>query len=329
LEVNKLKSEYLPVPLNGDSWELVCQDCYRLRYQDQHYQKIEATHGGDSGIEGFTKNGIVFQSYCPEKEYDAEKLYENLRDKITTDIGKLINPKNISKQKAFGVLVIKEWHFVTPKCEDSRLLVHLENQRKRVIEFKKKCESSRKPSDTELCKHFDDNLIVVLKTADDFKPEIYRLARSNYMNIGIELTRDKMKEINFDECDSHKVQNVIRKVQAIMDSGENEKSKKMVNFYMNAYLDGLEILEDLRANFNDIYIDLVKLRDSYKNRAMNLTMMNSNAQSNYSIFDRIMNEFEEKIMKEFANVITESSAAELCLDIVAGWLADCTMEFTR
>lgn len=324
-----MKNDYLPVPLNGDSWELVCQDCYRLKYQDQHYQKIEATHGGDTGIEGFTKNGIVFQSYCPEKDYDAQKLYESLREKITNDIGKLIDPKNIIKRRKLGVQQIKEWHFVTPLCEDSRVLNHLENQKDRVINFKKLCDDSKDPQENELGKHFDENFDVILKIADDFKPQIYRLARSNYMNIGIELTRDKMKEIDFDQCNSQKVENVVRKVQAIMDAGESEKSKKMINFYMNAYLDGIEILEDLRANFNDIYIDLVKLRDSYKNKAMNLTMMNPNSQSNYTVFDKIMNEFEQKIMNEFANVITESSAAELCLDIVAGWLADCTMEFAR
>jgi hypothetical protein len=324
-----LLNEYLPDQLDGDSWENVCQDCYRLRYQNDHYQKIESTHEGDTGIEGFTKSGVVFQSYCPEKDYDAQGLYEHLRDKVTKDIGKLLKEKNINKQKQLGVCVIKEWHFVTPKCSDSRILVHLENQKKRVLEFKKTCEQSDDEGKKKLGNHIHEDFDVILKVADDFKPELYSLARNRFLNIGIDFTIDHSREVDFGSCESEKVKNVTRKVKAIMNSDEELRISKMVNFYMSAYLSGIDILEKLRADFPEMHVDLIRLRESYKNKAMNKTTMNPNASANYSVFQTVIDEFETQIKSEFENVITTGSIAEICLDIVAGWLADCTMEFVR
>lgn len=320
-------NEYLPAYLDGDLWEEICQDCYRLRYQSEHYQKIESSHGGDTGIEGFTKTGVVFQSYCPEKEYDTQTLYEHIRDKITRDINKLMKEDNIAKQLKYGVRLIKEWHFVTPKCEDSRILAHLEHHRKRVIEFKKTCGGSDDDNTKNLCNHIDNEFEVVLKIADDFKPELYRLARNRYMDVGLDFTRDHSMQIDFTLCESEKVENVSRKVKAIMDSDDDIRVNMMINYYMSAYLAGIEIIEDLRANFPELHIDLVKLRDSYKNKAMRKTSMNPDSKSNYKIFEKVIDEFEESIKDEFENVITSSAASEICQDIIAGWLADCTMEF--
>ena len=324
-----MTSEYLPMTLDGKTWERVCQDCYRLRYQDEHYHMIESTHGGDTGIEGYTKTGVAFQSYCPEKEYDSQGLYEHLRNKVTKDIGKLIKKENIEKQKKYGVKIIREWHFVTPICEDSRMLAHLQRQKERVLEFKENCENSDDTHMQQLCQHIHEDFDVILKIADDFKPELYSLARNRYLDLGLEFTRDHSRDIDFRSCDSDKVDNVTRKVKAIMNSDDEVMIKKMINFYMSAYISGIEILEDIRANFPELYIDLIKLRDSYKNIAMRKTNMNPDSDSNYNIFEKVLDEFQDRIKDEFKNVITDAAAGEICLDIVAGWLADCTMEFVR
>ena len=77
--------------MTGNAWEELCVKCYRLRYQKEHYTPIPAVQGGDAGIEGFTHSGIVHQCYCPEREYSEDELYEHQRNKLTTDIQKLIS----------------------------------------------------------------------------------------------------------------------------------------------------------------------------------------------------------------------------------------------
>ena len=60
--------EFMRNPFDGDEWEKIIDDCYRLRYQKDGYTKIDANINGDSGIEGYIGTGvIVYQCYCPEK----------------------------------------------------------------------------------------------------------------------------------------------------------------------------------------------------------------------------------------------------------------------
>jgi len=84
---------------NGNSWEDFCQQCFKIKYEKDGYQEMPATFKGDLGIEGYTRNGILFQCYCPDMEYDPAKLYEAQRDKVTKDLGKiLINEKELKTE---------------------------------------------------------------------------------------------------------------------------------------------------------------------------------------------------------------------------------------
>lgn len=80
--------EFIQSYLNGNAWEKLCDSCYRSRYQENGYQELPAAVGGDGGIEGYTMNGIVYQCYCPEREYSDDELYNHMRDKMTRDIKK-------------------------------------------------------------------------------------------------------------------------------------------------------------------------------------------------------------------------------------------------
>lgn len=94
--------------LDGDSWEELCQSCYRIKYQVEHYMEVPATYRGDAGIEGFTQTGVVNQCYCHEKKFSDNELYENQRDKMTKDITKLLSPDYKDKLYKLGVPVIRE-----------------------------------------------------------------------------------------------------------------------------------------------------------------------------------------------------------------------------
>lgn len=148
--------------MTGNAWEDLCVRCYRIRYQKDNYTAIPATQGGDAGIEGFTYKGVVHQCYCPERDYSDNELYEHQRNKLTADIEKL--KKNADRLKALGVPPVVEWHFNIPEYKDTRILAHAESKRQEVIKAKKD-----KPSDYT---HIADDFQIVIKTAEDFAPEI-------------------------------------------------------------------------------------------------------------------------------------------------------------
>lgn len=314
--------DYFDGNLDGNSWEELCQSCYRLRYQDQHYTEIPAVQGGDAGIEGFTRNGIVIQCYCPERNYSDNELYDHLRNKMTRDLGKLLDSNYKKRLAELGVPLIHEWHFVIPENKDDRLLKHAESKRKEVMKAKQ--------DDPERYDHIADDFAIIIKVADDFKPEISRIIRESLTDKKLNLVIQNVKQTNWTECESEKVNNIKRKVLAVM-NGVNEDDEgfnKTVNTFVEAYIKGLEIMQKLRMSYADIYEDVHNLEQTYKREVSIRTMMNTNNSMNLQIFNEILGEFEQKLSKEF-KYFDSTSISELKIDIISMWLADCSMEFRK
>lgn len=304
--------------MNGDAWEDLCVRCYRLKYQTQNYTAIPAVHGGDAGIEGFTCNGIVHQCYCPEREYDDKELYEHQRNKLTADIEKLMN--NRDRLKKLGVPPIVEWHFNIPEYRDSRILAHAQIKQEEVLAAKKKSPS--------LFDYISDNFKIYVKVAEDFTPEISRIIRTNLTDMKLNLAIQHQDTTDWSKCDSQKVANIRRKVGAVMRvSDDNPDLNEVVGIYIGFYISGMEIMNNLQLHFPEIYEDLYQLEQSYKREVSLKTRMHTNRQLNQNLFNDILNEFQSKLEKDFSPMLTQASIVELKQDLVASWLADCSMEF--
>lgn len=108
---------------NGSTWEGLCQQVFKRKYQAECYQQMPASPG-DYGIEGYTSDtGWAFQCYCPDKHYDRTELYEKQRDKITADLRKLKNYV-VELQERLGSTKLRRWVFVTPEVDRNALLAH-------------------------------------------------------------------------------------------------------------------------------------------------------------------------------------------------------------
>lgn len=304
--------------MTGNAWEELCVKCYRLRYQKEHYTPIPAVQGGDAGIEGFTHNGIVHQCYCPEREYSEDELYEHQRKKLTTDIQKLIS--NGKRLKELGVPIICEWHFNIPEYKDSRILKHAQSKQQEVLTAKEKDPAS--------LTHISDDFKILIKVAEDFTPEISRIIRTNLTDMKLNFAIQHQESPDWSKCDSQKVANIRRKVVAVMHVDENDPDLNyVINVYVDYYIAGLEIINNLQLHFPEFYEDLYKLEQSYKREVAVKTRMNTNRQLNQSVFNNILDEFQEKLEKDFSKMLTQASIVELKQDLVASWLADCSMEF--
>lgn len=311
--------------LDGDSWERICQDCYRIRYQNEHYTEIPAVQGGDAGIEGFTLTGVVNQCYCPEREYTENELHEHLRDKMTDDIAKLISmdaKKNYKQRlKNIGVPLIKEWHFVIPYYKDARILQHAHNKQIEVLNKKKEYP--------DFFDYIDDNFVIVIKQAEDFRFEITRIIRNSITDTKLNLAVREIESPDWSQCDSEKVENIKRKVEAVMgDRADKDSLNLVVNTYIESYIKGMEILRVLRVSYAEIYEDVYRLEQAYKKQVKIKTNMNTEQSMNSTIFNEILSDFEKQL-KEECKYFTMDSIFELKTDIISMWLADCSMQFRK
>ncbi|WP_312104026.1 hypothetical protein [Pygmaiobacter massiliensis] len=314
---------YINGYMNGNAWEELCVQCYRMRYQNDHYTPLSAAQGGDGGIEGFTQSGVVNQCYCPEKDYSDQEYYEHLRKKMTDDIKKLLEPKYQQRLIAWGVPQIREWQFAIPKQEDSRIVKHAEDKRKEVLAAK-----TKSPKDYP-CIH--DDFKIIIKCADDFAPEICKIVLSPHKDYLLNLSLKKNDVIDYTLCESVKVKNITRKIKAIKQTEDDtdEDVVILVDYYIKAYLKGLAILSNLRIKFPEIYETLVELEFSCKGDVSVKTRMITDRSENSKIFTKLLDEFENKLKEQFSTSIDLASIGELKQDLVASWLADCSMEFRK
>ncbi|WP_066025770.1 hypothetical protein [Enterococcus mundtii] len=305
--------------LDGKSWERLCDGCYRDRFQDHHYTKVPPNYQGDAGIEGFTRTGIVYQCYCPEKEYTDNELYTAQRNKVTKDIEKLIDEKNAKRLVALGVNCVKEWHFVIPEYRDKRIVEHLETKRLEILAAKQK--------NPETFFYIDDDIILVIKEAEDFKVELVRLVRNPLVDTQLNLAVKNVRSVDWTQCDTTKIDNIKRKVMAIMNTDEDDEDyKDMVQFWAESYLKGIEIMSKLQQSYGSVYEDLFELEQQYKADVSMRSKMNSDHSLNKSLFDEIMEEFEATLLEEF-KFFSKPSIMELKRDLISGWLADCSLQF--
>ncbi|WP_033166816.1 hypothetical protein [Clostridium sp. KNHs205] len=304
--------------MDGESWEKLCDDCYRIRYQEDGYQKVPATTNGDAGIEGFT-NDLVYQCYYPEGEYSDQLWYEKLRDKLTKDIGKFVNQEYAVKLKSLGVKNIKEWHLVIPSYRDKRIIEHAKIKSDVVIETKK--------TDSELYSYINDGFSIKIKVADDFKIEMTRLIRNSCLDVKLNMAI-KDADIDLSKCESVKVENIKRKVKAVMGeiSEQDKHYIELVNIYVEYYMRGIELLKIFSTDFPEVYGDINELLLAYKKKVYSRTLFNPDKSMNATIFNEILAEFGARLEQEF-RYLSFASVTELQHDMIAGWLADCSMEF--
>lgn len=305
--------------LDGDSWEKWCDACYRDRFQNQNFIKIPAEHLGDAGIEGFTLSGIAYQCYCPEKSYSDDELYVHLRDKVTKDIGKLIDKDNAKRLKDLGVHLIKEWHFVTPEYKDKRIIKHLEQKRKEVVAAASK--------DPQTFSYIDPQIRLVPKVAEDFKVELVRLIRDPLVDIKLNMAIKSVRAPDWTTCPAEKIDNIKRKIKAIMNPEDDDAAfKDMIAYWAEAYIKGIEIMNNLQEACGSIYEDLFDLEQQYKKDVSMRSRMNPDHSLNYKLFMNILEEFENTLREQF-KCFSEPSIRELKRDLVSGWLADCSLQF--
>lgn len=301
--------------LDGNSWEDLCQKCYKYRYNMENYREVPAKSQGDGGIEGFTSTGIVNQCYFPQGDYDDEKYYVNLRDKMTADISKMLKPKYKKVLESIGVPKIKEWHFLIPKYRDKRILAHATNKTKEVRNMVKK--------DNSLKDYIDEKFQIIVQDAYNLSKEIYHLYRVDALNKKMSLNVEELT-CDWDKCTSEKRMAISNKIRATIKN--EEQRKKFIDFYISAYLKGIELMNSLSESYKELYASLQITINSYKQKAEHLTGFNSDVSRNSEIFLDIVNEFKDTLKNEY-NYVDDASIDEICYDLVGTWLADCSLWF--
>lgn len=296
--------------VNGNDWERYCQQLLKLKYGDtEGYQEVPDRYSGDLGIEGFTRTGRAFQCYCPDGEPTLKELYENQRDKVTRDISKFLRNETELK-RMLGNIVIKEWHFLTPRYDSRELITHCAKKAEEV-------RLSRKS-------HIALDFTILIRTEDDFIPE-----RETYLSAGIGQISPDVSQITEEEViewkESHNEYFETIESKLIKIINDIDKRNSQAANMVKCYLLGQNILEDIRKEFPSHYEKIIRLKDATES---SVEIMSGLDQKNPGEFLRnTLSDYEETLDSQLNKSLDRSTIMRLGQEAISDWLIRCPLDF--
>jgi hypothetical protein len=114
-------------------WQMFVLQLVRERHGASCVQRVPDRDRGDLGIEAYTTDGCLYQSYAPNFPTTLAQRRDALRAKLSSDIGKLI--KNaLPLGKILKGVMVQRWVLVVPLFDSKEVLATAEAQRCRVLE---------------------------------------------------------------------------------------------------------------------------------------------------------------------------------------------------
>jgi len=294
---------------NGKTWEDFCQKCFKHKYEDDDYQAVVASQG-DLGIEGYTRHCYVFQCYCPEVEYNANDLYIAQRDKINTDLKKLV--KNETELRQYLPNKIKKWIFVTPSYRKKDILKYCKDK---AQEYRDK-KMSILHKDFDVLIHDQDTLIesanhVLLLEGKPF----HTLPASEPHESVIKTWKEQ--EIDF-------TNNALRKNEIRIHNPTPLKIERLTNLNVKEFLQGEDILRDWEGKYPQLYERFVEIVAQFENEVEETCIVLQDSPN--EVYRQIQESFKLRIDEAFPRV-TVTTRNYLKKYGMSKWILDCSIDF--
>lgn len=306
-----IKSKY--GDFDGNKWEAVCQVCFKHKYEEHSYQEIKASPG-DYGIEGFTRKGDAFQCYCPEQDYEQDKLHEKIRDKITEDLKKLVKYQKQLESKLNGTK-IKRWILVTPHYEKNQIIDHCANKSQEYRALKLNI--------------LDSDFDVLIYDADFYAEYLPTALNSIGEKLYIEPDVETNEDIEgFKSSGSEQATNIINKsisiIENIASGVSTPRSDKLARTYIRQYLSGYSVVRTFEKRFGKSYERYLRNVNDMAEQLEQKKIFHESTNQDFVM--KIDTEVSQRIDDEFEE-LDRVTKNQLSRYVVALWLADCPLRF--
>lgn len=111
----------------GDEWEKFALQLVQVRHGAHNVQIVPDLVRGDAGIEYFTMDGCLYQSYAPQAVSDVPKAASAMKNKASRDLKKLSKRSPIV-HSLLGSLKIERWILLCPFLDDKAVIAHVRSK---------------------------------------------------------------------------------------------------------------------------------------------------------------------------------------------------------
>jgi hypothetical protein len=300
-------------PWNSNAWEEHIQRVLKVRYAQPvgSYQHIPAEIRGDCGLEGFAVDGTAYQCYAAQNWTDFGILLKHQKNKMTTDIGKLVK-KEAELLTILGDIRIGIWNFVLPFWNDKELLKHARKKEAEVRQFS--------------LQHTTNDFRIAVITGEEFLIETQALAKKDLYQFDVKKIPEGLVTVA-KWMDDHKglelVKNLTRKATVIANGKSDKMRENFLNQQVANYIGGSVVLSQLEQELPEVYEEVIGRKLDSEGELVSASVTNTSVPGVF--FDSTLAEYK----KQLAQVpgITRRAADVLAREAVSDWLLRCPLEF--
>lgn len=295
----------------GNQWEEHIQNLLKLKYALGEYQEIKSTDGGDLAIEGFSRDGIVYQCYAPEEPLSTKERRIKQQNKITKDIGSFINYEKDLK-KIFGALKIKRWLLVVPLYNSRELVAHAEKKATEVL--------------SKGLTYVADDFSIGIIDESYFKDQLNKLYPKNSDKLEIQINDISAETYDKWKTDNDESVSIIKAKLLEHPNIDPDDIWDLCDHVTGQYITGLEIMSYISDNFPDIYERIIRLKRSYESQ-IKIKSLTNNWKDSEGI-GSIIEDYTNKIMNEMTN-LSFMTAQDVIFEAIGDWLSRCPLRFKK
>lgn len=299
----------LALPLSGQDWQVWANQLLRMKYGHTNYTAIPDTEG-DGGLEGFTRQeGHAYQSYGAEPGKTAKQLYVAQRDKMTTDIGKFINNRQIIG-RLVGDTRITCWVLFVPTIGLKDIYGHANDKTVQVKEAN--------------LPYVADSFSVTVCDEEAFATERDRLMA--YRSDPVLIESEAPDASSLDDWATQNpalVETLETKLGKLGTLPTAELRRTFGRRVLTWHLQGQNLLTVLKGISPTVYEKVWKVKNQYESTLDSLVLSSTDSRE---IFKNTLHEFQETL-QEVVKTLSKLNARSLAHEAVADWLLRCPLDF--
>jgi len=291
-----------------DDWEEFSHSLLQSRHGVLNVHKVPANHSGDLGIDYYCLTELViYQCYAPEEPLDISVRADRQKNKMTTDLAKLIKGAAEVSKLLLGQK-LRSWVLLVPNHDSKDLNLHCA----------KKTSDLRKQGLSLL----DDNFEVCIQDQTHFPGRAVQDAIAGLTNLSLSVASPSKEELkNWEAGSADLVANPTVKL------GKRASGQELggaVEHGIEAFLRGNGLLDALRNNAPDMH---EKVAAAIQVRARTLTFAGPQGGTlPSSILNTEIISLTQAI-KAAAPTLSDDNAQEIALGTISEWIMRCPLDF--
>ena len=236
---------------NPDDWESFSLSLLQGRHGPLNIQKIPATHKGDFGIDFYcTAEAVIYQCYAVEEPVDISTRASRQKNKITTDLKKIVDGSEDISKLFLGIPVIK-WVLLVPVHDSKDVNLHC----------------SKKTGDLRALKlaHLDAKFEVCVHDQNSFPGPTWGVAMAALTNVSLNVGSPTTEELDLWQAGSPNLLANATKKLAKRTTG-TEDVQAAVRVGIEYFLKGNALVDALRTGAPDLHEKVIAAITSHARR---------------------------------------------------------------